>query len=54
MNVGKSLLFSPLIGFVAAALLLLVLKFARPQSGTLLRTEGRHASAAVDPRRSWC
>jgi inorganic phosphate transporter, PiT family len=27
MNVGKSLLFSPLIGFVAAALLLLVLKF---------------------------
>ena len=27
MNVGKSLLFSPLIGFVAAALLLLALKF---------------------------
>ena len=45
----KSLLLSPLFGFVAAALLLLP-EIRRPHSGALCRAEGRPAAALVDPR----
>ena len=39
-EIGYSLLFSPLVGFVLAAVLLLVAEVRRPQPGALRRAEG--------------
>ena len=49
-KVGYSLLLSPLVGFVFAALLLLALQALRQEPGAVRRAEGRHAAAVVDPR----
>jgi inorganic phosphate transporter, PiT family len=48
-TVGEALLFSPLVGFVGAALLLLAMKLRDPSARALRRAQGRRAAALVDP-----
>ncbi len=50
VEIGRSLLFSPLIGFGVAALLFLAMKLTVLQRGALSGAEGRPAAALVDSR----
>ena len=49
-KVGYSLLLSPLVGFVCAALLLLAAQGAGQEPRAVRGAQGQHAAAVVDPR----
>jgi inorganic phosphate transporter, PiT family len=49
-NIGKTLLVSPIVGFVCAGLLLLLMKFADPGQAAVPGSRRGRAAAAVDPR----